>query len=509
MLPIEFHAPTEIPAREGWLSGVWRFVVAALLIPQLPTLLWCLATHSTVYFRGWINLEYLVLLGIAFLFPSWWTITLLTVEMCIALVEPIATLYYISPRDALPSIRYLLLLPAPRLIGYACLLIVYAIGVAVALRATLGRYRRKDAKYMVALALACCLLALSTDLLFGRFSRFHIGKRLGDVDARQMFIARSPAGSIWFINYQLRNAGKRSSIPPRLLSSALAQAMAEVPAGSKPDVVLVLTESWGLANDDRVNQAQMQPYRNPAIDNLYRVQTGSVQFAGGTTSGETRELCGDSQGLSSLSAPDEYFAGCWPARLKSAGYRTLAVHGFSSSMFHRWEWYRRFGFENSAFLPDLMQAGAAMCYGAFSGICDADAAQWISDRLLNHRDGRPDFVHWVTLNSHLPVPDVGGNLSLQQCAEVGIDREKHLCSWFLLVLRVHESVASLALRPELRPTVFVIVGDHAPPFIREDTRSQFSQTRVPFVVLIPRSIPLQAQGPKPRQRQLLRPPISE
>lgn len=450
-----------------------------------------------VFFRGWINLEYLVLLGIAFLFPSWWTITLLTVEMCIALVEPIASLYYISPRDTLPSIRYLLLLPAPRLIEYGCLLIVYAISVAVALRATLGRYRRKDAKYMVALALACCLLALSTDLLLGRFSRFHIGKRLGDVDVREMFIARSPAGSIWFENFQRRNAGKRSSIPPLLLSSTLSEAMAEVPAGSKPDVVLVLTESWGLANDDRVNQAQMQPYRNPAIDNLYRVQTGSVRFAGGTTLGETRELCGNSQGYSSLSAPDAYFAGCWPARLKSAGYHTLAVHGFSPSMFHRWEWYRRFGFENSTFLPDLKQDGAAMCYGAFSGICDGDVAQWIAGRLLTHRDERPDFVHWVTLNSHLPVPDVGGNFSLQQCAAVGIDREEHLCSWFLLVLRVHESVANLALRPGLRPTVFVIVGDHAPPFIRADTRNQFSHKRVPFVVLMPRSIPLQAQGPKP------------
>ena len=161
-LPIGFHAPTEMPAREGWLSGIWRFVVAALLIPQLPTLLWCMATQSTVYFRGWINLEYLVLLGIAFLFPSWWTITLLTTEMCIALVEPVASLYYIAPRDVLPSIRYLLWLPAPRLIEYAFLLIAYAIGVAVALRATLGGHRRKDAKRMVALVLVCCLLTLTT-----------------------------------------------------------------------------------------------------------------------------------------------------------------------------------------------------------------------------------------------------------------------------------------------------------------------------------------------------------
>ena len=68
-----------------------------------------------------------------------------------------------------------------------------------------------------------------------------------------------------------------------------------------------------------------------------------------------------------------------------------------------------------------------------------------------------------------------------------------------VVLRVQESVAHLVLMPGLLPTVFVIVGDQAPPFMRAETRNQFSQTMVPFVVLIPRSIPLQAQGPKPAQ----------
>jgi len=229
-----------------------------------------------------------------------------------------------------------------------------------------------------------------------------------------------------------------------------------------------------------------------------------VRFVGGTASGETRELCGDSQGISSLSGPDAYYARCWPARLKSAGYRTLAVHGYAPGMFRRWEWYARFGFEDSAFLPTLKQDGAALCSGAFLGICDADVAQWIGDRLLTRRDGRSDFVHWITLNSHLPVPHVSGNLSLQQCAAVGIDRQEHLCSWFTLVLRVHESVARLALRPGLRPTIFVIVGDHAPPFVRSETRNQFSQTMVPFVVLIPRSIPQRETADRSREYWPLR-----
>jgi phosphoglycerol transferase MdoB-like AlkP superfamily enzyme len=128
------------------------------------------------------------------------------------------------------------------------------------------------------------------------------------------------------------------------------------------------------------------------------------------------------------------------------------------------------------------------------GICDADVARWICDRLLTHRDERPDFVHWVTLNSHLPVPPRDDNLPLQQCTVVGIDQEQSLGSWFTLVQRVHGSVARLALRPGLRPTVFVIVGDRTPPFMQAETRNRFFQTRVPFVVLIPSSIPLKAIG---------------
>jgi len=218
------------------------------------------------------------------------------------------------------------------------------------------------------------------------------------------------------------------------------------------------------------------------------MQRGSVAFAGPTTSGETRELCGDSAGDLSIAAAATYFAGCWPARLERDGYRTTAVHGFTPTMFRRQEWYRRFGFEESDFLPDLARQGAAMCDGAFPGICDADVARWIAGRLVKPVDLRPAFIHWVTLNSHLPVPRMDTGLPTGECAAVGIEQQQSLCAWFLLVLRVHESVAQVALTPGLRPTVFVIVGDHAPPFLREDVRNRFSQTRVPFVVLEPRSM---------------------
>jgi hypothetical protein len=61
-----------------------------------------------------------------------------------------------------------------------------------------------------------------------------------------------------------------------------------------------------------------------------------------------------------------------------------------------------------------------------------------------------------------------------------------LCSWYQLVANVHESVSRLALEQLGRPTVFVIVGDHAPPFANPELRGQFSNTEVPYVLLVPR-----------------------
>jgi hypothetical protein len=331
------------------------------------------------------------------------------------------------------------------------------------------------------------MLVLTADLSHGRFwSLLHVGPQRSDPGTRARRITDVPVVSILFNIFLPPGHGR--VITARPLSSALGPVIAAIPAGGRPNVVLVLTESWGLANDDRVNQAEMEPYSSPALTGLYRMQRGSVAFAGPTTSGETRELCGDSAGDRSIVAAATYFAGCWPARLERDGYRTTAVHGFTPTMFRRQEWYRRFGFEESDFLPDLARQGGEMCDGAFPGICDADVARWIAGRLVNPVDQRPAFIHWVTLNSHLPVPRMDTGLPTGECAAVGIEQQQSLCAWFLLVLRVHESVAQVALTPGLRPTVFVIVGDHAPPFLREDVRNRFSQTRVPFVVLEPRSM---------------------
>jgi hypothetical protein len=477
----------QLPWREMAKLGI------VAVLPQISTLLWLVTDSSSFYFRGWFNLEYFLLLSLALLYPSVLMVALLTTELTIALIEPIGHLYYFSLADTVISLRYLLLIPSSRLALYACLLVVYVGGCAALLRLGIGNKRPPGAVPMVRFLLLSCLVAvvvtMASDPMFGRlYLRPIIGRQMGDVDLRKSHVVCMPGVSL--INAMLHidrgfRPGQEDDAPRLPLRSALSEALAGLRVGSRPDVVLVLTESWGLATDEPLNQAMIEPYdSNPALKKLYSIQTGSVPFLGGTTSGETRELCGDSLGRSQ-SVPPGYFSHCWPMRLESAGYRTLAVHGFTPTLFGRGEWYRQFGFQQTEFLPELERDGSALCDGAFPGACDADVAHWIGTQLLGNSTIHPMFVYWVTLNSHLPVSPIKSESTSSDCVAARIDGDQGLCSWFIYALRVQRSVVRLALAPGLRPTLFVVVGDHAPPFLNPSRRNRFSQTSVPYVLLIP------------------------
>ncbi len=260
-------------------------------------------------------------------------------------------------------------------------------------------------------------------------------------------------------------------------------------AGDKglPNVVIVLVESWGLANDAPLRAALTEPYANAELRARYQVVEGMVPFYGSTVAGEARELCGNSLGFNIMSAKPSDLAGCVPSRLAALGYDDISVHGMNGHLFRRSTWYTTIGFKEQWFGDQFKQIGLPECVGAFNGTCDADIARWIG-KMLEESDPHPRFVHWMTLNSHLPVvvpaPLSGG----APCtADLGLSPRTPLCSWYQLVANVHQSVSTLAMGNLNRPTVFIVVGDHAPPFNEPAARDRFSQTDVPYLLLLPRA----------------------
>jgi phosphoglycerol transferase MdoB-like AlkP superfamily enzyme len=158
----------------------------------------------------------------------------------------------------------------------------------------------------------------------------------------------------------------------------------------------------------------------------------------------------------------------------------------SGHMFNRQSWYRSIGFQEQWFRDSFRQRGLRDCVGAFVGTCDAAVADWLGRRLQT-REASPDFAYWVTLNSHLPLPVPSGLPQAASCAITSLlSTQPTFCSWYQLVANVHDSLARLAMGELGRPTVFVIVGDHAPPFANPVLRTQFSGAEVPYVLLVPR-----------------------
>jgi phosphoglycerol transferase MdoB-like AlkP superfamily enzyme len=191
-----------------------------------------------------------------------------------------------------------------------------------------------------------------------------------------------------------------------------------------------------------------------------------------------------------ISLTEEEKDHCLPAVFHDHGYQNIAIHGYVGEMFRRQDWYRSIGFDQRWFKSELSRAGLPECSGAFPGICDGSIAEWIGRDLLSGTSDKPRFIYWVTLNSHLPVPQRPDLPPDQTCSmHPELAHSDPLCSWFRLVSAVHRSVQNLALKPQKRPTVFILVGDHAPPFADSRLRAMFSDTDVPYVILMPRSFP--------------------
>jgi hypothetical protein len=452
---------------------------------------------------GWFCLEYAAVGLLALFVPRVIAAVLLLLVIFADLTCAASKTYFLTPTECLVNVGFLRELPPARLIALAAVAVLTLIVISTVaffpVPAMRGTSRRRAAMCLISFL----VLSISLDYVLVRPTTgqiqnpFRIAKRSDMTKISEMsrvWVGRYPLVRLARMETLLgrpRNVldvSRQSSSPvPSAAEFALASAGLATGKGGQelPNVVIVLVESWGLDSDLSMRDSLVQPYSQAGLRTRYRVVQGTVPFYGGTVAGEARELCGNSFGFHLLDASGAELRGCLPRRLAAMGYRTLAVHGMSGSMFSRSNWYNRIGFQEQLFHNEFMRQGLPNCLGAFFGTCDAAIADWIGRRL--GEPGDPYFVHWVTLNSHLPVPVPSPLQNGTSCSITPLlSREPALCSWYQLVFNVHESVSRLAMTTLARPTVFVIVGDHAPPFTDPGLASQFSSTDVPYVLLVPR-----------------------
>jgi hypothetical protein len=461
-------------------------VVLAYLF--LPALLSLLSVHllSTLP-HGYVNLEFLLIGAVGLFLPRPVVISMLLVDALADCVYSICYTYQFSLHDLFWSLRFVSSLPASRrMAGVAVLL------AALFLCWMLSALHPPRARRMhtAAALVAAAAILVPVDALNGQNPLWH-----EDVSWASFRLTRSPVLVLGVRQAAaLRTESTARHSPNQPSPSASAQMLAWLDQSTaqsaaqlvQPDIVLIVVESWGLTRDPHLAAALTAAYADPAIVRNYKVTAGTAPFTGLTVPGEARELCRSTLGFGILHPSTEEARRCLPHLLRARGYLATAIHGYAGEMFYRAAWYRELGFGRTFFGADLGKLGLPQCGGAFPGICDGAIAGFIGHALLAPRHTQPQFVYWVTLNSHLPVPAHPALAADSACAaDAALQNSPALCSWFRLVRAVHQSVSQLAIGAVAHPTVFVLVGDHAPPFADPSLRGRFSNIEVPYIMLSP------------------------
>jgi len=438
---------------------------------------------------GLFNVE-VVIIGILSVFlRRGLTIGLLLVAILLDILRGINATYMLSPSEMFLSARYIFESKSVHLSDIVVISICTAL-ICLALSLISSGPMSVSERVFVASTLAVFALFCGVaDVRAGQTKTLQ-----GDSQFRNYRLTRFPAHSLVMSEWTQRRIKSSIATGTDALVPSASTRLVRLDTGSAPlgtsatppNVVLVLVESWGQSRAADLEAAIVRPYAGVGLSERYTVSEGTVPFHGATLNGESRELCGNAMGIGLLGASPSQLKGCLPAKMNGMGYHSIGVHGFSGRMFDRSEWYRKIGFNETWFREGLQRSGLPICPGPFPGICDAAASVWIGDQLQKNSDS-PQFVYWVTLNSHLPVPISNMVASPPACeGNASTAQSPALCSWYQLEFNVHRSVAELAMRETARPTVFLLVGDHSPPFSSAKLRNQFSDQVVPYVLLVPK-----------------------
>jgi hypothetical protein len=453
-----------------------RVLGAYLLLPNL--LFWFAGRVFETLPRAAVNIDYLLVAVFVPFLRRWQSTLLMVFAVLLDAARCLGPLYYFSQRDAFDAVIFLRQISVSQVVLSGLALVVPAVAMAWLLVTVGGVHPtlRQTTPWLVTL-----IVFLSAVGVWGGNSSLRFRDQIAGMNlctSAAISMGKTVASALF---------RKHDHIEPLPVDSATRRAGWFSGTPKTQNLVLVVVESGGDPTDPAWNAVAEKEWSSPELRRRYRVDQGSVAFTGATVPGEFRELCGVISGV--IEKPtdnDAVMRNCLPWQMRDAGLASVYVHGFSPEMFNRQEWISRFGFKQELFHPQLHAMGLPDCGGPFRGTCDPSVAAWIGDQLAAD-PGHRHFFYWLTLNSHLPVdPDREASNALG-CGKASFAiKDDAACNLVALVARVERAVSELAMRPGLPQTEFVIVGDHAPPFIFKKRRQLFSQYEVPYIHLTPR-----------------------
>lgn len=466
------------PRSRSLASGI-RPWLAYLLLPNLA--FWVGSQLFDTLPRANVNIDYLLVGVFAPYVGFWGGVSAMSIVVLADVFRCSGSLYYFSQSEAFGSLAFLGELSPARVATIASVTLILTIGwsCALVLLGETGFQRKVRTAWMVA-----SILVFTSLGVWGGSSSLRLGDRTAKANlatSAGLSMLKTTWGAL------TRKHDRLEAVP---VDSATRRAGWLQRPPVDRNVVLVLVESWGYPRDASWEDAVTAPMKEAAVTEHYSVETGTIPFHGPTVPAEFRELCGLSSGVIERPTDDEArMSQCLPFRFTQLGSQATLLHGYDGHMFDRMTWSPRLGFGRTLFRRDLLAMGIRKCDGPFAGACDVDVARWIGDQLAANPE-KHQFIYLLTLNSHLPVLKPEGSTNPLGCGTVQqVGSDESICNLLTLVRQVQQVVAVMASRPDLPSTEFLLVGDHAPPFLYKPRRERFSQTKVPYIHLVPKSRP--------------------
>jgi hypothetical protein len=451
---------------EGRFSAHFRQLISFVVLPNLPFLLLRFFVPAD---RAIISLDYLAIGVLATAVPGGSSLLIIVLFMAVFILDIIKTfagIYYFSFTDAIGELVNLvhvsLWLTLPRLflvLGIACLVSWAAVKIS------------RKSQGAVSLRVVCATLVVFGCLSFVSSAFTH-----------QIPIADSNVLSEVRDSYSMLNP--EPAPPTESVASTVIPAYLEQNKEATK-VVLIVVEAMGLSENPAITDKILSPLLEPDVRERYDVSRGSVAFWGPTLLGEMREFCqlkANPQGI--LIAKPETGQSCIPNQLRKAGFTTTAIHGYTKEFFNRSAWYPTVGFEHSIFNEEL-GTSAGTCGSSFEGSCDPALAEMVRKMLMKSPKEK-QFIYWLTLNSHEPVSDETAKRSKLHCEDLPKFGGQDVCNMVRVQYDTNQAIQRLVTANGLPDTLFVIVGDHAPPLFETNERNAWDQRRVPWVILTPK-----------------------
>lgn len=248
----------------------------------------------------------------------------------------------------------------------------------------------------------------------------------------------------------------------------LADEKNKIASEEQPNIIYVMSESF--SDPSRLNGVEItgDPLADyyAVADQTYSGQMLSQNYGGGTANIEFEALTGFSMGLFNAQLTTPYTMlvpkmnqlPSIVSTLKDQNYHTTAIHPYNTSMYKRKDVYEVLGFdefisENTMTYTDTIEDNPY--------ISDASAYQEVMDLLKE--DDTPQFIHLVTMQTHMPYD--GKYQQLEYTAKT--EDNSGISSLENYLQDISYSSQSLkAFTEELkklsRRTLVVFWGDHLP-----------------------------------------------